>query len=202
MSAESSGELTVAASFASARWVPRRRRRWSAFSAAFLVVAGLAIYAATSFDGSTRSDPLSERTHRPAPGFSLPDLRSPGRMVSLEDLRGKDLVLNFWGSWCTPCQKEMPLLQSAYLAEHGKVRFVGIDSDDTRTSAVAFLSRVHVSYESLFDPTEQAASAYALYGLPTTVFISASGRMLGRHFGQFDRSSLQASLKEAFGTDG
>jgi cytochrome c biogenesis protein CcmG, thiol:disulfide interchange protein DsbE len=108
-------------------------------------------------------------------------------------------VVNFWASWCGPCTTEMPHLESAFRAGGGRIRFLGIDSGDTRGAAIAFLASVHATYPTVFDPSERAASAYGLFGLPTTVFVSPQGKVLGRHFGQLDTASLQAALREAFG---
>lgn len=170
-----------------------------AASVVLLLLVAAGTFAAVSYRPGAPTDPLVDRSFRPAPGFSLPDLGAPSRSVSLEDLLGKGLVLNFWGSWCGPCRTEMPLLESAYRSYRGRLTFVGIDCDDTRSAALAFLAHVHVTYEALFDPQETVASSYGLYGLPTTVFISRDGKMLGRHVGQLDASTLEAALKEAFG---
>ncbi len=143
---------------------------------------------------------LIDRTDRPAPKFSLPEVLVPSRQLTLADFRGRPLVLNFWASWCYPCQTEMPLLESAYRSARGAVQFVGVDTDDTRKAAAAFLARTHVSYVSLFMPRPGPVStSYQLEGLPITVFISARGRVLGRHVGQLNAATLKAALDLAFG---
>ncbi|HMK62418.1 MAG TPA: TlpA disulfide reductase family protein, partial [Acidimicrobiales bacterium] len=71
--------------------------------------------------------------------------------------------------------------------------------NDTRGDALGFLRRVHVSYLTLYDPHGTAAVAYGLIGLPTTVFLSPRGRVLGRHQGQLDAATLGAALHQAFG---
>ena len=178
---------------------PPWRRIFPVASFLLLALVGAAVLAAVSYEPSVTAGLLVDRSLAPAPGFSLPDLQAPAQTVSLAQLRGKGVVLNFWGSWCAPCRTEMPLLESAYISDRRSLRFVGIDCDDTRTAAAAFAARVHVTYELLFDPAETVASAYGLYGLPTTVFVSPDGRMLGRHIGQLDRATLRAALAEAFG---
>jgi cytochrome c biogenesis protein CcmG/thiol:disulfide interchange protein DsbE len=177
----------------------RRRTTLIVVGILFSALVGGSLYAALSTSSIGDEPPLVEATHAPAPSFTLPDMLAPNRSFSLADYRGKDLVVNFWASWCIPCRTEMPLLQSAHLSEHGAVRFLGIDSNDTRSAALAFLGQVHVTYRTLFDPDGGVASSYGLIGLPTTVFISASGKMLGRHMGQLDASTLKAALDEAFG---
>ncbi len=165
-----------------------------------LVAGGL--YAALTESGTAVSSPLVDQTGRTAPVFSLPDLVAPDKNISLADFRGRDLVVNFWASWCGPCKSEMPLLESAYRAEHGRVSFLGIDSNDTRNSAVAFLADVHVTYPAASDAHGSVASRYRLFGLPTTVFISPRGKMLGRHIGQLNATTLKAALRQAFGISG
>jgi cytochrome c biogenesis protein CcmG/thiol:disulfide interchange protein DsbE len=180
----------------------RRRRSGIVVSCVLLALVGGGLYAALSESSTAVSSPLVDRTDQPAAGFSLPDLLTPGRQISLAEFHGEDLVVNFWASWCIPCQTEMPLLESADRAEHGRVSFLGIDSNDTRSAAVAFLSGVHVSYPTVSDPHGHEASAYRLFGLPTTVFISPSGRVLGRHIGQLNAATLKAALHDAFGIKG
>jgi cytochrome c biogenesis protein CcmG/thiol:disulfide interchange protein DsbE len=119
-------------------------------------------------------------------------------MLSLASFWGRPLVVNFWASWCVPCRTEMPLLEQAYQAHHGRIAFIGIDANDSRGAAMAFLKQVHVTYPVVSDAPNQTAILYGLFGLPTTVFISARGMDVGRHIGELNASTLQASLKEAF----
>jgi cytochrome c biogenesis protein CcmG, thiol:disulfide interchange protein DsbE len=178
----------------------KRRRVMIVGAAILLVVAGCGVFAALSTSSNSTGDPLVDVTNQPATSFSLPDLLTPARTVSLADFHGKALVVNFWASWCFPCQAEMPVLESAYRSEHGQVQFLGIDTNDSRGAALQFLGRLHVTYPSLSlpDPRDEMVSAYGLVGLPITVFISASGRMVGTHIGQLDAATLRAALREAF----
>jgi|NGEPerStandDraft_6_1074524.scaffolds.fasta_scaffold52006_4 cytochrome c biogenesis protein CcmG/thiol:disulfide interchange protein DsbE len=176
------------------------RRRWpmiAVMAALIALLAGAALVAAsgTSTVGQT---PLVGRTGRPAPSFTLPSVTSPGTVVSLASLRGTPLVINFWASWCTPCRAEMPLLEAAFRNSHGRVRFIGIDSNDSPGPARAFLREIGVTYPALSDTDGQIAISYGLFGLPTTVFVSASGAVLGRSIGELHAGSLPSALHEAF----
>jgi thiol-disulfide isomerase/thioredoxin len=168
-------------------------------SCVVLVLVGAGLYAALSKSSVAAGLSLVDHTDQPAPPFSLPALVSPTRTLSLTEFRGHDLVVNFWASWCFPCETEMPLLESVDRAEHGRVTFLGIDSNDTTGAAVAFLAKVHVTYAAASDPRGGVAGLYRVFGLPTTVFISPSGKMLGRHIGQLNAATLKAALHEAFG---
>jgi cytochrome c biogenesis protein CcmG, thiol:disulfide interchange protein DsbE len=165
---------------------------------AALVATG--VYIDLSSRDTAVTDPLVDRADKPAPPFSLPELVAPDRTMSLADFKRKPLVINFWASWCYPCQTEMPLLESAYRSDHGTVRFLGIDTDDSRRGAISFLTRFHITYPSLFMPERgPVATSYGLIGLPITVFVSPSGTELGRHVGQFNAATLKAALDLAFG---
>jgi thiol-disulfide isomerase/thioredoxin len=180
---------------------PRRRRLVLVVAAVVLLaLVGGGLFAALTTNAGKTGNPLVDQTHAPAPGFSLEKLLNPDSTVSLTDFKGKDTVVNFWQSSCVPCKTEMPMLQSAYKSAHGRVRFVGIDTTDSRGPAVAFVHTVRVSYLTLFDPQGQVATEYGLYGTPTTIFISANGRMEGRHIGEMSAETLKASLQEAFHT--
>jgi len=92
----------------------------------------------------------------------------------------------------------MPLLESAFRSERGKVAFLGIDANDSSSAARAFLAQVHVTYPAVSDPSNGVAIRYGLFGLPTTVFISPTGKILGRHIGELHAATLRAALQEAF----
>ena len=177
----------------------RNARRWLLGVAlvTLAVLAGGGVYATLSSDDNKAvTDPLVDRTDRPAPAFSLPDLLKPQHTTSLASFGGKPLVINFWASWCFPCQTEMPLLESVYRSDHGAVRFLGIDTDDKREAAIKFLARVHVTYPSLYMPERgPVAVSYDLIGLPITVFVSADGTLVGRHIGQLNAPTLKGSIE-------
>lgn len=133
-----------------------------------------------------------------APAWSLPSLRESTKQISLAHFEGKPLVLNFWASWCTPCRKEMPAMEQVARQNRGKVVFVGIDNADQRGSALAFLAKTGVTYSVAFDPHASVASSYGVYGLPTTFFISSSGKMVGRQVGGLTRQTLGQIIKQVF----
>lgn len=179
------------------------RRRLSGRQFAGLLVAtalvAVAIWQGVATSPTSDSSVLSGRSGAPATGFTLKNVTNPAEVISLRTFRGQPLVINFWASWCVPCRLEMPLLEKAYRAEAGKVAFLGIDTNDTSSAARKFLTQVHVTYPTAFDPNGSVATSYGLFGLPTTYFISPEGKILGRHIGQMSAATLKAALHEAFG---
>lgn len=181
------------------RWSSRRGRLiGAAVGLVVAVVVAVAIGEAVSGGLATSSSPLVGQTGKPAPGFYLPGLTNSAPTVSLAEFRGKPLVINFWASWCIPCRTEMPLVEQAYRAHHGTVQFLGIDSNDSSGPAMAFLRQVRVSYPTASDAKGLVANSYSLFGLPTTIFVSPSGKIVGRYIGQMHGSTLEDALKEAF----
>jgi len=104
-----------------------------------------------------------------------------GKPVSLASMRGRPTVVNVWGAWCGPCQKEAPLLVSAARTLGDQAHFLGIDSRDAGTAAGrTFQTRNGITWPSLFSPGGEAVLAFnglvSPRGVPTTVVLDAQGR--------------------------
>jgi cytochrome c biogenesis protein CcmG, thiol:disulfide interchange protein DsbE len=129
-----------------------------------------------------------------APSFSLPVLGHSGQTVSLADYAGHPLIVNFFASWCEPCQQETPLLARFYHTEHGRVAIVGLDENDVLGSAMSFTRKEGVSYPVGFDPEVSAASAYGVAALPQTFFLNAKHRIVDRVFGAVTLADLHHGI--------
>lgn len=118
-----------------------------------------------------------------------------GSRFELSADRGAVVVMNFWGSWCTPCREEAPAL--AALARHfsaAGVRFIGVDIRDDPASAEAFMRTFQIEYPSLNDPNDQVALDFSgtvpPAGIPTTLVIDRSGRIAARIVGTVSYNGL------------
>lgn len=127
-----------------------------------------------------------------------------GQDFSLAADRGDVVVMNFWGSWCTPCREEAPAL--AALARHfgsGDVRFIGVDIQDTPSAADAFIHTYRIGYPSLNDPSDEIALEFhgtvPPTGIPTTLVIDRSGRIAARIVGGVSYSGLKTLITEVDG---
>jgi thiol-disulfide isomerase/thioredoxin len=116
--------------------------------------------------------------------------------LQLSDLRGYPVVLNFWASWCTPCQREAALLASAAEARRGRVVFVGVDVNDLTGDARHFLSVHHVPYVAVHSKSS-ITSRFGLIGLPETFYLDRSGRIQDVTRGQLSATTLQQALSRA-----
>ena len=129
-----------------------------------------------------------------APAFSLPVLGHSGQKVALSDYAGRPLIVNFFASWCEPCQQETPLLARFYRTEHGRVAIVGLDENDVIGSATSFTRKEGVGYPVGFDPEVIAASAYGVAGLPQTFFLDAKHRIVDRVFGAVTLADINRGI--------
>jgi thiol-disulfide isomerase/thioredoxin len=148
-----------------------------------------------------------------APNFSIPNLLStpaqPLPPVSLDGL-GKDhhhpVVLNFYGSWCTPCRAETPLLAATAKTEKAKgspVQFIGVDVADISSAALTFTQQAGVTYPVGTDRTLKVASVlYGQFGQPNTYFINDNGVIIFHKQGQISASELSTWLHRLSGTAG
>lgn len=99
-----------------------------------------------------------------------------GQAVSLDDLRGQGVVLNFWASWCDPCRDEAELLEMAWRREQGNgIVFLGLDYLDQEPAAQAYLAEFDITYANGPDLQSQAARRYGIKGVPETFFITPEG---------------------------
>jgi len=144
-----------------------------------------------------RSNPNALKIGDTAPSIQRPD--AGGKPRSLDEWRGKLLVVNFWASWCAPCREEMPLLDRTQqrLADKG-LQIVGVAYDSPAATG-DFLGRVPVKYPILIDDPDKGEDLSARFGngrgvLPYTVLIGRDGRILARRFGNFTEKSLDEWL--------
>ena len=132
----------------------------------------------------------------PAPDFTLSRLDKRGRL-QLASLRGKAVVLNFWASWCRPCNKEAPALQRAWKQHDGRVVVLGVDVNDFSGEARTFMRKHHVTYPVVHDNQNVTSPPYGLTGLPETFFVDRRGRLVGHVTGQVSASELRDGIEEA-----
>ena len=147
-----------------------------------------------------------------APQFSLPVLWSrdqtwpaaarralADQQLSLRELRGHPVVLNFWASWCIPCKHEAPLLAASARAHSGRVAFLGIDVQDFSSDARKFMKHFDAPYVSVRagDGKSGVYEDYGLTGVPETYWLDPRGRIIDHYPGEISREQLEAGIREA-----
>jgi peroxiredoxin len=143
----------------------------------------------------------ADELHGPAPDFSLQSRE--GGTVSLADLKGQVVMVNFWATWCGPCRQEMPHLEALY-QRYGDLGFtlLGVNVEEDASGADEFLAETPVSFPILFDPANQVSELYDVIAMPSTVLVDRSGNMRFIHHGYQPgyendyQSQIRALLRE------
>jgi len=168
----------------------RHKLRSGVIAACVAVSLALVGWASTSSHAAAAPDPM-------AAAFSVPVLTHSGpatARVSLSGYAGKPLIVNFFASWCPPCQGETPLLAKFYRGEHGRVAMVGLDENDTVAAAVKFIAAHGVSYPIGWDPGLTVAGSYGVDGLPQTFFLNAQHRIVDHVLGAVTSADLAKGM--------
>lgn len=161
---------------------------------------GLLVYGVTAKSASrTLDQALAEGRRPPAPqaGRRLPVLAGgpTGAGDSLAAYRGKVVVLNFWASWCTPCQEEAPLLERAQdrLRPHGGT-VLGVTYLDASPDSRRFVSEQRITYPSLRDTTGEFAHSYGTDQLPESFVIDRAGNIVALRRGEIEQAFLNKAI--------
>jgi cytochrome c biogenesis protein CcmG/thiol:disulfide interchange protein DsbE len=140
---------------------------------------GLLVWKVAFGDEQTAADDLAAGRLVKAPAFTLDRLDREARL-SMADLRGKAVVVNFWASWCVPCRDEAPVLQQTYerYRKQGLV-VLGIDVNDFRKDARRFMRRHGLTYPVVYDGKGSTVGKWGVRGFPETFFVDRSGKLVG-----------------------
>jgi thiol-disulfide isomerase/thioredoxin len=188
----------------------RRRRLMLAGGGVVAAIAGVVAIVALApgggGGGTSKAAPapkLSAKERRSLPKPIAENVAEANRVLdtSLQDkltsLRGVPVVVNQWASWCPNCKFEFPFFQTDAQRFQKKVAFLGLDAQDNRGDAEAFLKQYPVTYPSVFDQSaSEAASIGAGQSWPTTVFIDSSGQVVNVHIGAYPtEQQLRADIE-------
>jgi cytochrome c biogenesis protein CcmG/thiol:disulfide interchange protein DsbE len=172
----------------------RHVARWSALGVAIVVVVFGVILALNVGSDPQADAQKNQLLGKPAPVLSLESL--DGQPFTSADLAGKTVIVNFWNTWCIPCQEELPALKQFY-ADHksdGDVAMVGIVRRDDTKTVKQFVSGEGIGWTIALDPTKAAALDFGTRGQPETFAISPSGQIVAFKAGPMSRAELEQFL--------
>jgi peroxiredoxin len=181
---------------------------WMLFFGLLLLIMPLALVSPdsglTTFRSTSQSDVTNTRLTgvktgcdlgNLAPEFTLKNVS--GENVNLSDFRGKTVIVNFWATWCGPCQFEIPFLQSIYSNRQSKdVAVLGIDVQENVATVKNFVAGKEITYPVLLDLDTKVAQKYCLpNALPVTFFLNSDGVIKARKIGAFrNQAELESIL--------
>ncbi len=131
-----------------------------------------------------------------APDFQLKDART-GDVRKLSEFRGKVIVLNWFASWCNPCEREIPSFQALYDARGNEVVVLALDYLESAEKATGMLDELKATFPALLDSEGKVARHYRVSGLPVTYFIDAKGVVQAVHIGEVHADDLEEGLDKA-----
>ena len=140
--------------------------------------------------------PPAPAVGHPAPDFTVTD--AAGKTFKLSALRGTPVVLNFWATWCPPCQAELPELQAGSQRLAGQVAIVGLNQGETPEQVKAFAQQTGLTYPIPLDPNMAVSGVYGVRNLPTTFFIDRSGVIRDMQLGALNEATLAQHLRQIY----
>lgn len=172
--------------------------RWYRLTA-LIALLGLAaiVWGRMPAGGESTVLPPAPAIGHPAPLFSLPALA--GDTISLADLHGQPVVLNFWASWCGPCRAEMPELQRLHnrLGPAGVV-VLGVNQGEPPETAAGFMQQLGLSFPVALDQRTGVSQQYLVNSLPTTFFIDRDGVIRNTFIGPMSDAVLAQNLRTIY----
>ena len=140
----------------------------------------------------SRSGPIDNGM---APDFTLTSF--DGETLTLSDLRGQAVVINFWASWCPPCREEAPYLEQTWRNYKDKgVVLIGVDYLDTETEALEYIKEFEITYFNGPDLRTRISQAYNLQGVPETFYVAKNGELRGIKIGPLIPPELDQKIEE------
>lgn len=149
-----------------------------------LILVGVAIYQVST---DTGGKPVAGEQ---APDFTLTTL--DGKQKSLSDLKGKAVMINFWGTWCPPCKQEMPAIQKAYeINQKRGFEVVSINIRENDLPVSNFVNQMGLTFPIWMDKEREVIKQYKIGPIPSTFFINRDGVIIERIEGPLQLNQLQ-----------
>ncbi len=130
-----------------------------------------------------------------APDFTITSFE--GETITLSDLRGQVVIINFWASWCPPCREEAPYLEATWRKYQDQgVVFIGVDYVDTEKEALAYIEEFGITYFNGPDLGTRISQDYRMDGVPETYYVAKNGELRGVKIGPLAPPELDEKIEE------
>ncbi|GAB2718505.1 thiol-disulfide oxidoreductase ResA [Paenibacillus thermoaerophilus] len=153
--------------------------------------------------GYTIADSMFSQQTVPQEGSEAPNFGLAGldeQVYQLDEQRNHVVLLNFWGTWCDPCKREMPAIQKQYEKWKDKgVRVLAVNIGESAVTVRSFMEQHQLTFPVLFDPNESIRKKYGVVNYPTTFFIDRQGIIRVKKEGEMDEAFIDSTLSELLG---
>jgi peroxiredoxin len=191
-------------SSAERRPLSRDPRFWVLLAVCIAIAGGLVVFATHHSNEHHNADTVVQtvpglkaknviRVGQVAPTFRLAGLN--GGVVDTAAYKGRPYAVTFWGSWCIPCQKEMPALQKAYAAKHGSLPIVGVTYQDPASDSRAFVRDHHITFPIAPDDGIRVAQSFGVINVPSTFVVDSHGVVRARVAGDDAVDEVKQALE-------
>lgn len=182
-----------------------KRKEWLLLVGGLLAGAGLGIFfffglgvwngqAQTSRLAPGKEIVSSGLVGTAAPDFELKNIS--GNSVHLNELKGKPVLLNFWATWCGPCEVEMPAIEARYERHQAELSILAVNFDEPEKDVRQYAERLGLSFDILLDPGGKIQDLYRVRGYPTTYLVDAEGVIRVHHVGSMSEEQLDSYLQQ------
>lgn len=175
--------------------MPQSRFTWT------LVLVGSFLLGVTwiiqSRDSVQQNSAAAATTEAPIAGYRAPDFTLQtlaGETVTLSELQGQAVVLNFWATWCPPCRAEIPFFQEASRKYNGQVAILGIDDGESPDTVAPFVAELRMTYPIPLDRDGVVSRQYGVNSLPSTFFVDGRGIIRKVHIGIINQGLLEEQI--------
>lgn len=167
----------------------KRNKRWMQIIILSMVILVGALTIALNLFSDHKTPLVGDQ----APNFKL--LGLDGKVHQLSDYKGKNILINFWGTYCKPCKDEMPAIQQQY-AKWGEANFVvlGVNMGENAITARGFAESVKVQFPILLDESEEIRKRYGVINYPTSFFIKSNGTIVKIMVGSMAENFIEESI--------
>ena len=138
------------------------------------------------------SSPYKFTAGTPAPNFTVQSL--DGRAISLQDMRGKTVIVNFWATWCAPCRSEMPDMEQLSRERGDELVVLAVNVQEAKEPVRRFVEQYGLTFPIGFDTAGEVTQAFGVQSLPTTFFIDREGRVCAFNMGALNKSAMARKL--------
>jgi peroxiredoxin len=170
-----------------------KKRRLVIRSIILLLLGAAVVY--TLYANFTKDTKQKVAVGAQAPDFALVDMQ--GKKHQLSDYRGQGVFLNFWGTWCPPCKKEMPYINNQYHQYKDKgVQVLTVDIQESELAVNQFAERLKLDFPIMIDTDKEVMSTYGIDPLPATFLIDKNGEVVEYYTGELTEEKVREFMEK------